>query len=94
MNTRTTRKYMKQHGMVGLTADFSDQSPEIEQLLKGLGRYGNVLPYYALYPGDGRPPITFDGILTQGILLDKLKQAVPTSTLSVSQNSPPNAVTN
>ena len=68
---------MKAHGMIGLTADFSDESEEIEQLMQDLGRQGNALPFYAIFPGQGGSPITFDGVLTQGRLLDKLKQAGP-----------------
>jgi len=94
LNTRTTRKYMKQHGIVGLTADFSDESPEIEQLMRDLGRIGNALPFYAVFPGDGQPPITFDGILTQGRLLDKLKQAGPSETTAVSRTAMSGAANN
>ncbi len=94
MNTRTTRRYMKQHGIVGLTADFSDESPEIEQLMRDLGRAGNALPFYAVFPGDGQPPLTFDGVLTQGRLLDKLKEAGPSKTISVSQTTQSAAATN
>ncbi len=85
---------MKQQGIVGLTADFSDESPEIEQLMRDLGRAGNALPFYAVFPGDGQPPLTFDGVLTQGRLLDKLKEAGPSKTISVSQTTQSAAATN
>ena len=74
---------MEQNGIVGLTADFTNKSRDIEKLMLELGRPGKELPFYAIFPGDGSRPITFgDGPITQGFLLSKLKEAGPSQTIA------------
>ena len=50
---------------------------EADKLLKELGNAGMGIPFYAIYPADGSAPITFDGPLTQGKILAKLREAGP-----------------
>ena len=75
--TDATKSYMVKNGVEGLTADLSEDAPHIDKLMTELGRDGGGIPFYAIFPGDGRPPITFDGPLSQGGLLEKLGEAGP-----------------
>ena len=71
---------MEQHGVVGLIADRTRESPEIDKLMRELGNTGLAIPFYAIFPGDGRPPITFEDVpLRQKVLLERLREAVSTS---------------
>ena len=56
--------------MVAIKADKTQESPEIDQLLVELGNTGRGIPFYAVYPGRGGDPITFDGLITQQQVLD------------------------
>jgi len=68
---------MRKNGIVGLIADKTEDSPEIDRLMLELGHSSLGIPLYAIYPADGRPPIVFSGLLTEGMLLDRLKEAGP-----------------
>ena len=60
-----------------LIADKTKPSPEIDALLRDLGNAATAIPFYAIYPGDGREPIRLNDVpLLQESLLDKLKAAV------------------
>ena len=77
MQTETTESYMRENGIVGLIADKTEEAPEIDRLMLELGHSSLGIPLYALYPSDGRPPIVFSGLLTEGTLLDRLREAGP-----------------
>ena len=77
MNTRKTKQWVLQHGVVALHADKSRPAPEADELLVELGNAGRAIPYVAIYPGKGGPPITLAGPITQGRLLEALRQAGP-----------------
>jgi thiol:disulfide interchange protein len=75
LNTETVAKWIRQNGVVAIRADKTQTSPEIDQLLVELGNTGRGIPYYAVFPGRGGEPITFDGLITQQQVLDALEQA-------------------
>ena len=75
--TEDTENFMRDNGIVGLIADKTADSPEIDRLMLELGHSSLGLPLYAIYPADGRPPIVFKGLLTKGALLEHLKEAGP-----------------
>ena len=79
MNTQKTKQFVEEHGIVAIKADKTDTDhpEEISELLTELGNFGQVLPFYVVYPADGGKPIVFDGVVTQSKLMDKLEQAVP-----------------
>ena len=67
---------MKENDVAVLVADIGKQK-YLTQLLDELGGEGRPIPFYAVYPATGGPPITFDDIpLTQGKLVDYLQQAI------------------
>jgi hypothetical protein len=77
LKTRKTAGYLEEHNIQVLVADKSDTAPEIDQLMVELGNEATAIPFYAIYPGDGRPPITFSDVpLTQEKLLNKLEEAI------------------
>jgi len=75
--TEDTENFMRDNGIVGLIANKTADSPEIDRLMLELGHSSLGLPLYAIYPADGRPPIVFKGLLTEGTLLEYLKEAGP-----------------
>ena len=77
MNRRKTKQLVQQNGVVALKADKSQEAPEVDALLVELGNAGKTLPFYAIYPPDGRPPITLDGVITQEMILTALEEAGP-----------------
>lgn len=76
VNKRTTLRSdevtdaFRDHNVVLMRADWTNQDPEITRALEELGRNG--VPVYALYPGDGSPPVLLPEILTRDIVLDAL----------------------
>ena len=78
LNTEETRKFVEQHGIVPLYADYTKESPEIKAWLDRLRAIG--VPLTAIFPGDnpGRP-ILLRGPFTRDQLLEKLRQAVESS---------------
>ncbi len=73
MNTDEVAKWIRQNGVVAMKADKTQESPDIDQLLVELGNTGRGIPFYAIYPGRGGEPITFDGLITQQQVLDALE---------------------
>lgn len=66
------RKAFKQHGVVFLVADWTNQNPDITQALESFGRSG--VPLYILYSPDGKTTVLPE-LLTKNIVigaLDKL----------------------
>jgi len=78
LHRQATEDYMREHGMVGLVADKTEDSPEIDKLMTRLEHPSGAIPFYAVFPGQGGPVITYkEGPLLQGTLLGMLKQAGP-----------------
>jgi thiol:disulfide interchange protein len=71
---------VEENDVVAIKADKTNSRPDIDQLLVELGNDGAVIPFLAIYPGDGSDPITIDGPLTQQMVLDALKEAGPSVT--------------
>lgn len=55
-----------------LRGDWTRQDPEITAFLRAQGRDG--VPLYLLYPGGDRPPVRLPQILTEGTVLDALRE--------------------
>jgi thiol:disulfide interchange protein len=68
---------VREHGVITIKADKTQSSPEIDALLVELGNPGRGIPFYAVYPGRGGDPITFDGLISRQQVLDALEQAGP-----------------
>lgn len=66
IKTEKVQNLFKENGIEFLIADWTNEDPNITELLKGFGRAG--VPFYVLYPGDpGAEPIPLgDGIITMG----------------------------
>lgn len=77
LNRRETKRLVEKNGVVALKADKSQAAPEADALLIELGNAATTLPFYAIYPADGRPPITFDGPITQEMVISALEEAGP-----------------
>lgn len=78
MNTRDVASWVKQNGVVTMKADFTNKDPVIAEALTELGNVGLGLPFYAIYPADGGPPIVFDGLVSKRRILDELAKAAGT----------------
>jgi thiol:disulfide interchange protein len=81
LNTKETKALVQKHGVVPLVADFSDESPEIQEWLDRFGALG--VPLTVIFPAN-RPndPIVLDGVYTQGTLLKSLDEAVKPKTVA------------
>ena len=55
-------------------------NPNLTELLDRLGGQNRPIPFYAIYPSSGAPPITFDDFpLTSERLIGYLQQALDAS---------------
>lgn len=63
------RKAFKQHGIVFLVADWTNQNPDITQALESFGRSG--VPLYILYSPDGKTTVLPE-LLTKNIVIEAL----------------------
>jgi thiol:disulfide interchange protein len=77
LNTWKTKQWVERQGVVVLKADKSRPAPDADELLVELGNAGRAIPYVAIYPATGGPPITLAGPITQGRVLEALRQAGP-----------------
>ncbi len=77
MNRDRVEKLIEKNRVVAIKADKTHANAEIDQLLIELGNDGAVIPFLAIFPGDGSDPITFDGPMTQQTVLDALEEAGP-----------------
>lgn len=77
MKTAATKKFMADNDIVPLIADLTKPNPEADQLLEELGNTGKAIPFYAIFPADGRPPIVFSDVpLLQSALIERLETAI------------------
>ncbi len=63
------RKAFKQHGVVFLVADWTNQNPDITQALESFGRSG--VPLYILYSPEGKTTVLPE-LLTKNIVIEAL----------------------
>ena len=69
---------MEKNNVKVLVADIG-RDQKMEDLLDALGGEGRPIPFYAVYPANGGPPITFDDVpLTQKGLIRHLQRALDT----------------
>lgn len=81
INTREVRETMRELGVMPFRADFTLPDPEIKEDLERFGRAG--VPMYVIYPAK-RPdrPILLDELLTPSSIIDNLKKAGPSVSMS------------
>ena len=81
LNTAKTKKLVEANGVVVMTADMTvtdqEPNPEVDDLLNELGNPAQAIPYLAIFPSDGRDPITLLGKISQEQVLALLKKAGP-----------------
>lgn len=65
------REAFKQHDVVFLVADWTNQNPEITQALESFGRSG--VPLYILYSADGKTTVLPE-LLTKNIVIEALEK--------------------
>ncbi len=76
INTRAVRELVEEYHIVPLRADWTEESPEIKDMLNLLGR--NSIPVYAIFPAsEPNKPIVFSDLVSQGQVLEKLREAGP-----------------
>lgn len=79
MNTAKTRRLVIKNRVVALKADQTNKAPEAEELLVELGNPLAMIPFYAIFPGDGREPIVMKGVISQSKVLLALETAGPSN---------------
>lgn len=79
MNRWETKRLVKKNDVIALKADKTQPAPDVDALLLELGNAGRAIPFVAIYPADGGPPKTMDGLITQEQVLEALKQAGPSA---------------
>lgn len=80
LNTTETKLVVEENGIVTLVADKTRDNEEVDQLLIALGNEAKATPFYAIFPADGRPPITLGGQITEGQIIEALREAGPSRT--------------
>ncbi len=72
LNTKKTAAFVKEHNVVCLKADFTDDSPEIKSLLARFGASG--VPLTVIFPpGYDNKGTKLDGVFSQSALLNKME---------------------
>lgn len=80
LNTQPVKSIVQRNGVVPLLADFSNSSPEIDQLLKALHESSSI-PLLAIFPADHpHEPIVLFDLVTRSEVLETLKEAGPSRT--------------
>jgi thiol:disulfide interchange protein len=62
-NRKATFDFFKENNIAALKADYTNESPEIAELLDGFGNTTHGLPYYAIYHPQRSEPIHFGATL-------------------------------
>jgi len=79
LNTKATQSFVQEHDIVPLVADFTDGSAEVKRWLDKFLQDG--VPLTVIFPADRQSePIVLTGIYTQGMLLEKLHEALAAGT--------------
>ncbi|MFN5321548.1 MAG: protein-disulfide reductase DsbD family protein [Planctomycetota bacterium] len=74
LNSKLMKSYFEERGVVTLKADFTENLPEGDELLKALGNEATAIPYYAYYPKGEKSPVHFNGLfLTPQSFVNKLQ---------------------
>jgi thiol:disulfide interchange protein DsbD len=77
LNTDAVHSLIQKNRVIAIKADKTRENPEIDRMLTDLGNPGAGIPFLAIFPSDGRDPITFDGPITEQMVLDALESAGP-----------------
>lgn len=88
LNTEKTIQFVKEHGVVTLYADYTDESPEIKKWLDIFQQNG--VPLTVVFPADNpEEPKVLRGPYSQGHLLSILKDSVkqPARTAMAPENT-------
>lgn len=76
INTQAVKRAVTKNGIVALTADFSDSSPESDRLLAALGY--QTIPVLAIFPADHpNEPIVLPDLISQGEIIETIDEAGP-----------------
>lgn len=75
LNTKSTKKFFEEHGIIAMKADKTQPNPAIDKILLELGNNSKGIPYYAIFPGDGSDPVAWDGLLNEGLVRNKFELA-------------------
>ncbi len=70
LNSEAFRQALQRGNIAYLVGDWTNQDPEISQMLEKFDRAG--VPLYLLYAGNGEPPRMLPQILTEGFVLRQL----------------------
>ena len=76
LNIPTTNSLLEKHNVIAFRADYTGESEEIARLMDALEHRGHQLPLYAVFPGPGKPVITFQGPITAGTMARAIEKAV------------------
>lgn len=79
MNRWETKRLINKNDVIAIKADKTQPAPDVDALLLELGNAGRAIPFVAIYPADGGPPKTMDGVITLEQVLEALKQAGPST---------------
>ena len=79
MNRWETKRLINKNDVIAIKADKTQPAPDVDALLLELGNAGRAIPFVAIYPADGGPPQTMDGLSTLEQVLEALKQAGPSA---------------
>ena len=79
MNRWETKRLINKNDVIAIKADKTQPAPDVDALLLELGNAGRAIPFVAIYPADGGPPQTMDGLITLEQVLEALKQAGPSA---------------
>ena len=78
-----SQKFLAEHGVTPLVADLTKENLEANALLDELGNPAHGIPFYAVYPGDGRPPFVFnDTPLLSAKFIERVKSALGATSAS------------
>ncbi|MEM7312492.1 MAG: hypothetical protein AAF497_05010, partial [Planctomycetota bacterium] len=93
LKPQESQAYLKENGITPLVADLTKPNLEANALLDSLGHTSHVIPYYAVFPGDGRPPVVFnDTPLFPGRFIERVKSAIENGQARVDAGGPQLAV--
>ena len=79
MNRWETKRLINKNDVIAIKADKTQPAPDVDALLLELGNAGRAIPFVAIYPADGGPPKTMDGVISLEQVLEALKQAGPSA---------------
>lgn len=74
LSTQTVKDALAKTGTLYMVADSTKFNPDVDDALNQFGQGG--LPLYVVYPADGGPPKVLPQVLTPGIVVNALNQAI------------------